>query len=695
MSSVHTNRSQIFFVLFANIILMSIPTIYANERISVTSNGFQSNLPSAAASISADGRYITFTSDFAFVAQDINGVSDVYIHDTVNNTTELVSFNNTNTNAGNSISFQPEISANGEIVAFTSYSTDLTSITSMSNLNSQVYVRNLENDTTELISFNSLNTNYSNDSSIRPVVSADGRYIAFSSFASDIVVGDTNNISDVFIRDRMTDTTDLVSFNQFNNGPGNLDSVFPSISANGRLVAFQSDASDLIPSDLNSTADVFVRDLETDTTELISISVAGIGPGTSFSFSPSISADGRYIAFASEAVDLVFLDTNGSVPDIFLRDRQTNITRLISLDTGGGGSNNASSNPMISDDGRFISFTSQATDLVTLLFGDGNGERDIFTHDTQTGITYISSVIPSSFTTANNASLFPAIDANGGAIAYQSLASDLITGDTNGVLDVFVDTIFAPSGPIVSSTLPDSRSVEVGTKATAFASIINTAPSQTAINCGLRALTDIPATFIYQQIDAAGMPIDEINQGADIPGANGIQGYVFGFTPTAAFAPTEIEITYDCANSDPASIFVGLNTLLLSASVLPIPDIIALTTETDLVAPLGITSLYAVGSTNLGITGDITVSLDTGSTSLPINLLFCQTNPGTGACLPTSPPSPSTTFTYTGASSASFAVFVEPTATIDNDPANNRIFIRFEDNTSTIRGATSTAVRTQ
>ena len=143
--------------------------------------------------------------------------------------------------------------------------------------------------------------------------------MAFESFASDLVASDTNGDKDVFVRDLKTGTTALVSVNSAGAGSGNSSSLLPVISAHGRFVAFESLASDLVANDTNSTVDIFVRDLKTGTTSLVSVNSAGTGSGNRFSISPFISADGRFVAFNSFATDLVDNDTNGTVSDVFVR----------------------------------------------------------------------------------------------------------------------------------------------------------------------------------------------------------------------------------------------------------------------------------------------------------------------------------------------------------------------------------------
>ncbi len=247
------------------------------------------------------------------------------------------------------------------------------------------------------------------------------------------------------------------------------------------------------------------------------------------------------------------------------------------------------------------------------------------------------------------------------------------------------------TGPIVAATLPSSRSVQVGQTATAFATIINSG-SDDAIFCSVNPDITIPAEFSYQATDAMNNLIGDINTQVDIaPGA--AQNFVVSFTPSAPFAPVDVPFKFDCVNTDVATSTVGLNTLALSADNVPVPDIIGLTTVVDLQAMVGATSVFAVASSNVGTGDSITVSVDDNGKNLPVNVTLCQTDTATGACI--SAIAPTADVNYSTNSTASFAVFVEATAAIANDPANNRLFIRFTDSGGVVRGGTSTAVRTQ
>jgi hypothetical protein len=255
-----------------------------------------------------------------------------------------------------------------------------------------------------------------------------------------------------------------------------------------------------------------------------------------------------------------------------------------------------------------------------------------------------------------------------------------------------------PVTSLVAAVLPSSRSVQVGTTATAFAALIN-AGSDTAIACALTLVTSLPATFTYQTTDPAtnqvtGSPNTPVNVEA---GAT--QSFVFALTPTAPIAPTDLQFSFDCANSGPAPINTGLNTLLLSASATPVPDIVALAatlTNDGIVNIPGTngTGAFAVATVNVGADGTITASADTGSaTLLPVNISLCQTNPATGQCISAIGSSVATQINANA--TPTFGIFVQGGGNVPFDPAANRIFVRFRDGGDVTRGSTSVAVRTQ
>src|SRR5690606_33451585 len=208
-----------------------------------------------------------------------------------------------------------------------------------------------------------------------------GRYVAFTSGASNLVGGDTNGVSDVFVHDRRTGRTTLVSRSTA-GVQGNNFSTGAAISADGRYVAFGSFASNLVPGDTNGTWDVFVHDRQTGVTTRVSVDSNGT-EGNLPSSSPAISADGRFVAFQSDSTNLVPNDSNAAT-DVFLHDRQTGSTVRASIAANGADPNGSSTGASLSATGRFIAFGSSASNLVP---GDTNAAGDVFVYDRQTGTT--------------------------------------------------------------------------------------------------------------------------------------------------------------------------------------------------------------------------------------------------------------------------------------------------------------------
>ncbi len=262
-------------------------------------------------------------------------------------------------------------------------------------------------------------------------------------------------------------------------------------------------------------------------------------------------------------------------------------------------------------------------------------------------------------------------------------------------------TAAPPIGPatsLVSAVLPASRAVQVGSPLTVYATMINSG-STVGTACSIGLGSNIPATLGYQTTNSTDNSLTgSANTPVDIePGA--AQSFVVSLTPSAAFSPTDVQLRFSCANAGPAGVLTGINTLLLSASNTATPDVIALvaTTTGDGIANIpgaSGTGAFAVASANVGRAGSITATADTGSTALPVNLTLCQTDPSTGACL--QPPAGSVSTAIASGGTPTFAVFVRGTgAAIPLDPAGNRIYVRFRDNSNAVRGASSVAVRTR
>jgi Tol biopolymer transport system component len=281
-----------------------------------------------------------------------------------------------------------------------------------------------------------------NDVSWQPSISADGRFVAFASRASNLVSGDTNGTWDVFVRDRLTGQTTRVSVAS-DGKEGNAFSFLPLISADGRFVAFTSEASNLVPGDTNHHWDVFVHDRLTGQTTMVSVASDGT-PGNGASGGTSISGDGRFVAFSSSASNLAPGDTNGVI-DVFVHDRLTGQTTRVSVASDGTQGNASNDGGVLSGDGRFVVFFSASSNLAP---GDTNAAMDVFLHDRQTGQTTRVSVA-SDGAQGNADSSGAAISADGRFVVFTSEASNLVPGDTNGTWDIFVAAAVEPTAMTV------------------------------------------------------------------------------------------------------------------------------------------------------------------------------------------------------------------------------------------------------
>ena len=401
------------------------------ERISWGSDETQPDSGSYS-SVSADGRYVAFyTTASNLVPGDTNGTFDVFVRDRLTGTVDRVSIASDGTQ-GNGDSVWPAISADGRYVAFHSHASNL--VPGDTNQTWDVFVHDRVTGATERVSVASGGVEVFGIS-LSPAISADGRYVAFHSGAPNLVPDDPIEGSyDVLVHDRVTGTTERISVG-IGGVPPDADSYHPAISSDGRYVAFYSFASNLVAgADANgaNTSDVYVRDRMTGTTERVSVASDGT-QGNKESLWPSISADGRYVVFYSNASNLVPWDTNGSY-DVFLRDRVTGTTERTSVASDGAEGNKSSSWPAISADGRYVAFQSVATNLVP---GDSNAKDDVFVRDRETGTTDRVS-IGADGTPGNFYSDYPFMNADGRYVAFWSGASNLIPADTNGVYDIFL-----------------------------------------------------------------------------------------------------------------------------------------------------------------------------------------------------------------------------------------------------------------
>jgi outer membrane protein assembly factor BamB len=398
--------------------------------------------------VSADGRYVAFVSNAPNLVsglENVSGVHNVYRFDQQTGEVVLVSVNTAGTGSGNNPSESPVISADGSVVAFRSDASNLHALDT--DTLGDIFARNLTTATTHLVSLNKDGTGSGNNPSDSPVISADGAVVAFRSYASNLHALDTNTIADIFARNLTTATTHLVSLNKDGTGSGNNSSHSPVISADGAVVAFRSDASNLHALDTNTFADIFARNLTTATTHLVSLNKDGTGSGNGGSGSPVISADGAVVAFNSYARNLHALDTN-TIADIFARNLTTATTHLVSLNKDGTGSgNNPSGDPVISADGAVVAFRSYASNLHAL---DTNTTWDIFARNLTTGTTHLVSLNKDGSGSGNNSSGIPVISADGAVVAFNSYASNLHALDTNTIGDIFARNLTTGTTHLVS-----------------------------------------------------------------------------------------------------------------------------------------------------------------------------------------------------------------------------------------------------
>jgi len=397
-------------------------------RVSVSSRGTEANDLSLEPSVSGNGRFVAFHSGASnLVPGDTNGFGEIFVRDLVTGRTVRASMADDGSQP-DWFSLLQDISEDGRFVAFGSSATNL--VRGDTNDLPDVFVRDLMTNRTTRVSVASDGSQGREGGSGSPALGGDGRIVAFYSIASNLVRGDANAVADVFVHDQWATRTTRVSVDSRGREANAQSGVYsgPSVDRAGRLVAFESDASNLVPNDTNGLQDVFVHDRGTGQTRRVSLSSRGM-QGDGESYWPAVSADGRHIAFASKASNLVPGDTNGKW-DIFVRDLATRRTTRVSIVGNGDQGNGSSYSPSLSATGRYVAFWSYAENLVA---GDTNRVADVFVHDRVTGQTRMVSTGAG----GNGESLLPAISDDGRVVAFESAATNLVPRDTNGVPDIF------------------------------------------------------------------------------------------------------------------------------------------------------------------------------------------------------------------------------------------------------------------
>ncbi|TLF66028.1 hypothetical protein FE391_25705 [Nonomuraea sp. KC401] len=415
---------------------LTLPRRPGTERVSLGPDGRQANHETWWPELSGDGNVVVFAGFASNLVsdEDTNGELDIFATDLRTRTTERVSVP-TGGGLGDSFSLSPTVSHDGSFVGFTSGATNL--VPGDTNGQTDAFVHDRRTGTTERISLSSAGVQGDGVSGA-PDFSADGRFAVFVSDAANLVPGDTNGRADIFLRDRQAGTTERISVAHDGSQAGD-QSREPSISADGRFVAFQSDADGLVPGDGNGRTDAFVLDREAGALKLVVVP----HPDTD-TRSPVLSADGNALAF-----------TNGvGTGQIYVQDLSTGTSELVSANKDGGEASNMSFAPSLSADGRLVAFYSLADDIVE---GDTNRSNDVFVRDVAAGTSRKISGAPKGAEGDGGADL-PSISADGRYVAFESSAGNLVEGDTNHRSDVFVhdlapgpEPLFAPSDLKITS----------------------------------------------------------------------------------------------------------------------------------------------------------------------------------------------------------------------------------------------------
>ncbi len=388
------------------------------------------NLGSENARLSSDARFVVFESAASnLVASDSNQMVDVFRADLSTGVVSLVSVNTDGTQ-GNGNSSEPAISADGSVVVFKSFANNL--VANDSNGTTDIFLRYMNTGETIRVSLSTFGEQSNNQSS-RPAVSGDGNCVVYESIASNLVEGDSNTVSDIFLRRVSDQTTVRVSMNSLgasgNFNQVDLSSSNAAISSDGKFVAFDSYAANLVVGDTNEQSDVFVFDIDKSIVSRVSVSSTG-EQGAAGSHSPSIDRNGNQITFISDASNLVADDTNKNM-DVFLYNRANSITTLVSTTKDFSSANDVSLKASIDEAGEFVVFESFASNLVD---SDANSAGDIFLRNLRTGdLTRVSESFNGEL---NSFSRSPSVSSGGRFIAFHSYATNINPRDTNIVSDI-------------------------------------------------------------------------------------------------------------------------------------------------------------------------------------------------------------------------------------------------------------------
>ena len=509
--------------------------------VSLGMGGAEGNGHSSFATLSGDGRYVAFHSFASNLVPGDTIFPDVFVADTTTGTVVRASVAPDGAPA-TGVSFYPSLSADGRRLGFTSSAANL--VAGDTNGVWDVFVRDLETGAAQQASVATDGTQGDRDSSFASM-SADGRYVAFHSPATNLVAGDTNASHDVFVRDLVAGTTERVSV-ATDGSEGNDESMFPSVSGDGRYLVFQSLATNFTTSDLNRGWDVFVHDRATGTTRRVSVPDAA-AEADGGSFNAAMSLDGRYVVFDSTASNLVPDDGNG-VLDVFVRDLAAGTNERVSVasdGTQGVGVSGSGRPASVSADGRYVTFRSDAANLVP---GDTNGQGDAFVRDRATGTTQRAS-LASDGTEADARSFAPVLSADGRHIAFHSLAGNLVPADANNRDDVFVRDHGVSLGVVGRpSVVPGRDGVRVSGRATSAGTTLATADDPAGDSTPLAAAggSDLTgASVVYRPEQRDLLVRWDLSSGAGVPGV------LYGLAVSVGDERYEVRAVRAAATADP------------------------------------------------------------------------------------------------------------------------------------------------
>ena len=511
-------------------------------RVSVDSAGVAANAGSTNGVLSADGRYVVFQSSATNLVTGVSG-TQVYRHDRMSGVTLLVSVASTGT-PGNNVSRDPSVSANGRYVAFASFATDL--VDGDTNSMSDVFVRDMQAGTTALVS--SAGSPADGTSGLSGLsgareISDDGRYVAFTSFATNLAAGTNNGRQQIYVRDMTTDAVVRASVDAATGAAGDRTSQTPAISGNGQVVAFRSESTNFSPlSTSGVTPEIFARDLVSGTTTLESPGAAATGRSAT---TPALSFDGRYMAFESTGV-LDPRDLDNGTLDVYLSDRVAGTTVLASL------SNNpipgaTSASPSISGDGRWVGFQSLDDKLVV---GDANGLFDVFLYDRTTETIKLVSLNDAD-EQANAGSFGPSVSFDGHLVLFGSTATNLAAGSGVGN-QLYVRNLVSNQAPVLQPfsgdfALAESQSVhQTWQFSDNDASLSWTATVDYGDGSGKRALPlNADKTFLLEHLWAPGTYdlTVEVTDNAGATGSLVIHVVVSNVAPTVVL-PSRLDLAF-------------------------------------------------------------------------------------------------------------------------------------------------------